>query len=329
MGIDLLGMVPSALGTAFQTGLNRANAEWNAELQYNQQEKLLGQQQKYNMAATDYNMQKQLELWEKTGFGPQVEQLKKAGLNPALLYSKGGPGGSTAVATQNNQAAASHTQAESANVGQMAQMGMQLELIKAQKENIEADTKLKLADATKTSGVDTQVAQNQLELIAAQTNNEIIKTAINEQIKDQQFIETHIKTMTMNMIVSQAVYQTGQMYETLHSQVMQNKITEQTMNDQIAIVKQQKINLYVQKLVMESGMQVNKAQIEKMAADIAQGWEGLDQSSKNQRMQGVLNQVRMFNNGKLMEFRAGDVGAESASKQIDQIMNIGKENFKQ
>ena len=58
MPIDLLGMIPTALGSATQMAINRNQAEWNAQLNYNWNEKALAQQQKYNQAATDYNMQK-------------------------------------------------------------------------------------------------------------------------------------------------------------------------------------------------------------------------------------------------------------------------------
>ena len=38
------------------------------------------------------------EMWDYTNYENQVEHMKAAGLNPALLYSKGGAGGSTAGA---------------------------------------------------------------------------------------------------------------------------------------------------------------------------------------------------------------------------------------
>ena len=38
------------------------------------------------------------EMWEYTNYENQVKHLKAAGLNPALLYAKGGAGGSTAGA---------------------------------------------------------------------------------------------------------------------------------------------------------------------------------------------------------------------------------------
>ena len=49
---------------------------------------------------------------------------------------------------------------------------MQMSLLDAQKKNIEADTKLKEADANKTSGVDTDEKKATIENIITNTKNE-------------------------------------------------------------------------------------------------------------------------------------------------------------
>ena len=67
----------------------------------------------------------------------QVEQLKQAGLSPALLYAKGGVGGSAQAGAQ---AAPATNQ-----IGNVFDI-MQVKLMKAQIKNIEADTQKKLSD---------------------------------------------------------------------------------------------------------------------------------------------------------------------------------------
>lgn len=105
---------------------------------------------------TDFNFKKQMELWEKTGYGAQVDQMKRAGINPALLYGMGSGGGQTAN-VESGQVGTQQAQAPQASHGSegMGLMIGQMGLLQAQKENIEADTDLKKADA-KNKGADTE-----------------------------------------------------------------------------------------------------------------------------------------------------------------------------
>jgi hypothetical protein len=43
----------------------------------------------------EHQQQMQLDMWDKTNYKAQVEQMKKAGLNVGLMYEGGGQGGST------------------------------------------------------------------------------------------------------------------------------------------------------------------------------------------------------------------------------------------
>lgn len=88
----------------------------------------------------DYSSKKQYEMWQKTGFVGQMEQLKKAGLNPAMLYGMGGAGGATTGSPN-----AGHSMPAAAAMGMMNQTA----LTKAQTENIKADTELKKSQVPK------------------------------------------------------------------------------------------------------------------------------------------------------------------------------------
>ena len=87
------------------------------------------------------------EMWEKTNYSAQKEQMKKAGLNPALMYGMSGGGG----VTTGPSSATAEGQAGNTNIGMGIQAMAQLELLKAQKENIEADTEAKRVGAQKTA----------------------------------------------------------------------------------------------------------------------------------------------------------------------------------
>lgn len=123
--------------------------------QVRQQKRLTNIQIDAQKHLADFNFQKQLEMWKATNYGAQMEELNKAGLNPALLYGMGGGGGTTAGTGGGTGVSGGIAAGHSGEVQQMLGMGIQRELLLAQKENIQADTDLKKADA-KNKGADTE-----------------------------------------------------------------------------------------------------------------------------------------------------------------------------
>ena len=116
----------------------------------------------------------QMQMWKDTNYAAQVEEMKKAGLSIGLKYGKGGAGGAT------TGAGATGVNAPSAPTGMGLQSGSQLaaqvaniELTKAQTENVRADTERKLGvDKTKVEaetnsliqGISNQKAQEKLNM---------------------------------------------------------------------------------------------------------------------------------------------------------------------
>lgn len=78
------GIVPAIMG-AFGIGEKRQDRR-----QLRQQEKLQELGIKGSKELTDYNKAKELEMWNETNWGAQMEHAKEAGLSPGYLYSKGG-----------------------------------------------------------------------------------------------------------------------------------------------------------------------------------------------------------------------------------------------
>lgn len=115
---------------------------------------------------TDYNMEKQLEMWEKTGYGATKQQMKEAGLNPALMYGMGGGGGS-------QTASIAQGQAQQAMSYEAAGMGMNLELLKSQINLQNAQAEKVKVEAEKIGGVDT-------ENVKADTQNKVLQQVVTE-----------------------------------------------------------------------------------------------------------------------------------------------------
>lgn len=116
--------------------------------QQRQAQKLGDIQLGQNKAAADYSNKLAKEMWDYTNYENQVKHMENAGINVGLMYGGTGSGGTTAGAGSAGSVSGQSAGDPNAGVGMGLQMGAQLALMKAQKENIEADTRNKEAEGT-------------------------------------------------------------------------------------------------------------------------------------------------------------------------------------
>lgn len=141
-------IVKTAGGALLGIGLNKLGQKG----QLKQQQKLQDQQIKGAKEMSDYGMDKQKELWDKTNYGAQADHLRKAGLNVGLMYGMGGGAGGTTGTEGGGMPTTATAEAPSGgnrNIMDMALMKAQTAVMESQarKNNVEAD---------KTEGVDTE-----------------------------------------------------------------------------------------------------------------------------------------------------------------------------
>lgn len=171
------GIMGMALGGV--NGLMQGvNDEMAMNAQYFQQARLNQLSEKYNLRMLDAQSKKNYEMWLKTNYPAQVEQMRLAGLNPALMYGKGGGmGANVGNATGGHYDAKAGSDVERMQLGlQRQSQAMNMSLLNSQKANIDADTKLKESEANKLSGVDTDKANAEIQNILASTENTKVKT---------------------------------------------------------------------------------------------------------------------------------------------------------
>lgn len=145
----------ATLGTIFGAITGKANDR----RQIRQQTKLQDLQIKGSKELSDYNYKKQMEMWEQTNYKAQMEQLKKAGLNPGLIYGMSGGGGTTTGSggSQVTGATASQGGGNEYATGMglalgSAKQAAEIKLLEAQAKQLEAQTE-------KTKGPDTENTQ--------------------------------------------------------------------------------------------------------------------------------------------------------------------------
>lgn len=148
----------------------------------NMQNKMYDRQMERDKEMSDYLYDLSMKKFKDQGYGAQAQQLRNAGMNVGLMYGGAG-GGAQTTAQQGTTSGGGNKQSD--NAGQMAMLGQQAELMQAQKENIEADTEVKKAEAG-VKGETTRSQQFQNDI------NELYRDKI-EQAKNVEWDMTLIK----------------------------------------------------------------------------------------------------------------------------------------
>lgn len=179
--------------------------------QLQQQAALNNLSQQSNMAMLNAQQQAQYEQWLRTNYSEQVKQLQKAGLNPAMLYGMGGgSGASMGNATGGNFHSQAGKDTENKQIGlNMISQIMQAALLKSQKDNLDADTEVKKANAEKISGVDTELSKSQIGVNTA----EIKQIEANTKFTD---LRSEGQNITNTLLDLQRQYEDG----TLNSRIL-------------------------------------------------------------------------------------------------------------
>ena len=89
-----------AIGTATGSIFGSLMGNKMQQDQFGNQLTLMKKQHEYNEASANAAQARAYEMWEKTNYAAQIEQMKKAGLSPGLMYGQAGAGGGTVSGAQ-------------------------------------------------------------------------------------------------------------------------------------------------------------------------------------------------------------------------------------
>lgn len=281
------------------TGLGLLLEGHNDRRQLRQQGELQKLQISGQKQLTDYNMMKQLQMWKDTNYSAQMEELRKAGLNPGLVYGLSGGGattsGNTASAVTGGQAPAGGQE-----VIQGQALGIQSQLAAAQVEVLKSQANLNNVEASKKGGVDTDLAKTSIESLKAGITNTTAQTALTKiqtGIADLQ--KTIVDSTQMDTIrLTDLAAQKAQ--EELTIIRNQADISTETKEAVTKTTQQNYINAVITGNLMKAQINVQNQNVQTQIAQIAQGWENLDQTEKERKIHGVI----MTSGSKLMDKQA-------------------------
>lgn len=110
-----------------------------AEKQNQWEQDRMALQYGYNQDAANFNQQLAKEMWEYTGIGGQMRQMKENNLNPSLMYGNGGGGGQSTSGGSMQGVTAIQPMGLSVAI-QAKQQAAQAELAEAQARKLDTET---------------------------------------------------------------------------------------------------------------------------------------------------------------------------------------------
>lgn len=260
-------MEPLTMG-ALAAGMGMVLQPFNDARQYRQQKRLQKLQIAGQKEMMDYAMAAQYDMWDKTNYHAQMAQLKKAGLNPALLYGMKGGGGITTGNPQGNVTGGQAASGGGKEMQELMGMGMNMELMKAQKQLIQAQAENVKADTAKKTGVETENLQTQTQLLAQELDNKREDFQIKRLQQTMMNIENFEKQTSQVDRLHEITYQAQKAFRELNILTNTQKISEATTQEQINIIQQQSINAIIQNEATQNNIELTKAQMQKITQEI-------------------------------------------------------------
>lgn len=215
--------------------------------QRKQAQKLTDIQSAANERAADYSQKLAKDMWNYTSYPNQVKKMEEAGLNVGLMYGGTGAGGTTGGAGTSSGVSGNSPTDPSAATGMGIQLGEQIALMKAQRENIEADTANKKA-STEQTGVSTEQGKVNLD-----TSKQIQAATVDKAIEDARKAMAEAK-----------------------NELTKSIINEETYKDQIQGIKAEAAGEMLKNLLTKAEIKLTDRKIWEIAEKVAQGWKGIE-----------------------------------------------------
>lgn len=252
----------------------------------NNQRKLMALQYANQRKLNEQGQELEIKTWRDTNYAAQIAMMKEAGLNPALLYGQGGgPGGITGKGQSGSAAGGQAPAPQPMNmmdINAALKMAAEIQLIKAQAENVEANT-------DKTRGVDTELAESTIAKLIAETTNEGLKARLNELNIDLLELEKVYRPHQLQSEIFQTIASANKI-------ILETDILDEQKDDLIKEVKQRVILQQIEMSLKKEQVNLTQAQQDKLRNDIAQGWESLSYLSDDvNTRQGQLEETKFYN----------------------------------
>lgn len=234
-----------AAGTAMGIAAQRIGKNYDRKQWIKDFEVQAPRQMEMERRIMELQQQNQMEMWNNTNYGAQMEHIKKAGLNPAMIYGMSGGGGTTAGGIGGGAPPTRGTSTGTgsgiggAGIGMGVLTAAQVKLMEAQARNLNVD-------ADKKAGVDTENVKADTGLKLANTGNTKADTQLKEIGARIMAIDEAIRTDTKTDVEDRIFWEAKRSMEEVERLRWSNDLSKEQFTTQVDLIKAELAGKYIQ-----------------------------------------------------------------------------------
>lgn len=288
-----MGQVGNAATSAISGGIGGVmglplQALGNLMQQGNQQH-LSDIQEKENEKFAQFSEGLQMDMWNRTNYEAQVQHLQNAGLNPALLYAKGGPGGTTGqVSAPAGMGIAPGGQGQAA-----AQQNLATQETAADIKVKEAQAEALHAEATKTAGPDTEKTNADIENVKQLTQNAQVQNTISQWEAGIKAAEATVATKTIDVSIEALHANLQNLVQNVRTTTVSADVSEATKNQIIQQARNATIQQGLQMILTKSQSDLNANTIQMALQENMRKWDTMPNMSEYIKGQQLDNDLKL------------------------------------
>lgn len=329
-----MGELGMAIGTAAGSIFGNLMGNKMQQDQFGNQLTLMKKQHEYNEASANTAQARAYEMWEKTNYAAQIEQMKKANLSPALMYGQAGAGGGTVSGAQ-GQGTSQPTDRSIEMKLKGQEMGLQLANLASQIKLNESQANKNNAEADKTAGVDTELAKTSIENLISQTKNEKDRNVLiwadkrfKEAAADMQEASAKLasgETAKIEYEIQNITKSIDKMELEMKGIQADNELKQRTMESKVQEAEVSVKALMNSILVGNSQIKLNNQEAEAITDKVMQDWQSVAQqwNKLQQSEQSIeIDRERMENEAKKILNDIVISGKKLTLEQQQQLLDV-------
>lgn len=241
------------LDKLFNVGLGMMGGNYAGQNQHRRQKRLMDLQFRNQQQLNQQGHDLQMDMWNKTNYGAQVDHMRKAGLNPALMYGMSGGGGTTTGSQGGGSASGGNAQAYQIMDLANAKLSAEIEKLKTETRNLEKDLDVKEVTIQDMSqGIENKKAQEELTKLTSQ-----FQTVMNE-----------IQDKTKEVTIETTTKELENLLASTDGIKLENKLQSETMTANIERAYKEVVQIELENILKKADKKKTDTEIENMVKQI-------------------------------------------------------------